>query len=596
MSLQQPSLETGTEVSRYRVEELVARGGMGLVYRARDVRLDRQVALKVLSPELSGDERFRERFVRESRLTAAVDHPHVIPVYEADEWNGLLYLAMRFVRGVDLHTVLASTGRLDAETVLPLLTQAGDALDAAHEIGLVHRDVKPGNFMLAGAAAGRVPPGTHVYLTDFGLTKRATSVSGLTRTGQFLGSLHYVAPEQIRGEDVDARTDVYALACVAFELFTGQPPFRQDQDAALLWAHMSIPPPRLTDDRPDLPDELDDVLAAGLAKDAADRPETCGGFVRSVRAALGGRPLLDLPGRAVSSNGPTTQLPQGGTPATARPTEVAAGSAGQQRHVTPAAPPPVPAWDGGALPGAGPAGPPPAGPHFGEPPPWAGSGASVWSPPGGSGPPAGASWPPGATPARPRRTRLLAALAVVVTLVVGLLFWRPWAGPRLEAEDFIVVPFRAEVPEDWETYTFTDDLTYAVLGSRDWSGLKQDDPTAIAEFEAALADDPRSLIHLYVDGAESIYTEEAQDFANQVTSLLGEGRLVGRGTRQVDGREAYTAGGIVPFGSDRQQLRVYAVTVQDEPRLFMLFFCPAAVYDEWQPRFDEILDSVTFTG
>ena len=151
MSVQQPTLDTGTEVSRYRVEELVARGGMGLVYRARDVRLDRQVALKVLSPELSGDARFRERFVRESRLTAAVDHPHVIPVYEADEWNGLLYLAMRFVRGVDLHTVLASSGRMDPEIGLPLLAQAGDALDAAHEahrdvqepvplVGLVHRD------------------------------------------------------------------------------------------------------------------------------------------------------------------------------------------------------------------------------------------------------------------------------------------------------------------------------------------------------------------------------------------------------------------------------------------------------------------------
>ena len=412
MSLQQPSLEAGTEVSRYRVEELVARGGMGLVYRARDVRLDRQVALKVLSPELSGDERFRERFVRESRLTAAVDHPHVIPVYEADEWNGLLYLAMRFVRGVDLHTVLATCGRMDAEAALPLLVQAGDALDAAHEIGLVHRDVKPGNFMLAGAQASRVPPGTHVYLTDFGLTKRATSVSGLTRTGQFLGSLHYVAPEQIRGEEVDARTDVYALACVAFEMFAGQPPFRQDQDAALLWAHMSIPPPRVTDDRPDLPDELDDVLAAGLAKDAAERPETCGEFVRSVRAALGGRPLLDLPGRAVSPSRPTAKLPRPGAaaPAAARPTEVAAGSPAQQRHITPVEPPPppAPAWSGGAAPGGGPAGPQSGGPQsggppYGEPPAWGGPGGPSWPPAGGSGPPAGASWPPGAAPARPRR-------------------------------------------------------------------------------------------------------------------------------------------------------------------------------------------------
>jgi hypothetical protein len=596
MSLQQPSLETGTEVSRYRVEELVARGGMGLVYRARDVRLDRQVALKVLSPELSGDERFRERFVRESRLTAAVDHPHVIPVYEADEWNGLLYLAMRFVRGVDLHTVLASSGRMDAETVVPLLTQAGDALDAAHEIGLVHRDVKPGNFMLAGATADRVPPGTHVYLTDFGLTKRATSVSGLTRTGQFLGSLHYVAPEQIRGEEVDARTDVYALACVAFELFAGQPPFRQDQDAALLWAHMSIAPPRLTDDRPDLPDELDDVLAAGLAKDAAERPETCGEFVRSVRAALGGRPLLDLPGRAASPSRPTAQLPQGG--GGAPHTEVAAANPGQQRHVTPVAPAPAPGWDAGAAPAAGPVGPPSAGQHYGAPPPWDGSAGPSWPPTGGSGPPAGASWPPGFTPARRRRRLpwLIAALALVAALVVGLLVWSPWA-PSLETEDFIVVPFQADVPDDWETYTYPDDLTYAVLGSRDWSGLKQDDSTAVAESETAFTDDPESLIQLYVDGAESIYVEDAQSLADQVTGIFGEGRLVGQGMRQVDGREAFTAGGVVPFGDDgQQQLRVYAVAVQDEPRLFMLFICPASVYEEWRPTFDEIVESVRFTG
>src|SRR3954451_5957456 len=171
----QAGLEPGTVVSRYRVEELLARGGMGLVYRATDVRLDRPVALKVLSPELSDDDRFRERFVRESRLAAAVDHPHVIPVYEAGDWEGTLYLAMRFVRGVDLHTVLATAGPPDTATALTVLGQAALALDAAHEAGLVHRDVKPGNFLLAGATADRVPPTVHVYLTDFGLTKRATS-------------------------------------------------------------------------------------------------------------------------------------------------------------------------------------------------------------------------------------------------------------------------------------------------------------------------------------------------------------------------------------------------------------------------------------
>src|SRR4051812_37435576 len=279
----QPILEPGTEGSRYPVQELVARGGMGLVYRATDVRLDRPVALKVLSPELSEDDRFRERFVRESRLAAAVDHPHVIPVYEADDWNGLLYLAMRFVRGVDLHTVLATRGALDPAAAAHLLTQGADALDAAHEAGLVHRDVKPGNFLLAGAMAGFLPPRTHVYLTDFGLTKRATSVSGLTRTGQFLGSLHYVAPEQIRGEDVDARTDVYALACVAYEMLAGETPFRFEEDAALLWAHMSVQPPELTEVRPELPGEVDDVLAAGMAKHREDRPATSGELVDRLR-------------------------------------------------------------------------------------------------------------------------------------------------------------------------------------------------------------------------------------------------------------------------------------------------------------------------
>src|SRR5690349_4953846 len=275
----QAGLEPGTVVSRYRVEELVARGGMGLVYRATDVRLDRPVALKILSPELSEDERFRERFVRESRLAAAVDHPNVIPVYEADDWNGLLYLAMRFVDGVDLHTVLAASGRMDPPAALPLLGQAADALDAAHRVGLVHRDVKPGNFMLAGASAERVPAGTHVYLTDFGLTKRASSVSGLTRTGQFLGSLHYVAPEQIRGEDVDARTDVYALACVAFETFAGRPVFDVEGEAGLLWAHMSLPPASLTTARPGLPREVDDVIGRAMAKDPTERPATCGEFL-----------------------------------------------------------------------------------------------------------------------------------------------------------------------------------------------------------------------------------------------------------------------------------------------------------------------------
>ncbi|MFL6131258.1 MAG: serine/threonine-protein kinase, partial [Nocardioidaceae bacterium] len=182
-----PGLKPGTKVSHYRIEKLIARGGMGLVYLATDLRLERRVALKMLSPELSDDASFRDRFMRESRLAAAVDHPNIIPIHEAGDWNGLLFIAMRYVEGVDLHTALAVSGPPETATAISLLAQAADALDAAHQGGLVHRDVKPGNLLLAGASADRIPTTAHVYLTDFGLTKRVTSVSHLTRSGQFLG-------------------------------------------------------------------------------------------------------------------------------------------------------------------------------------------------------------------------------------------------------------------------------------------------------------------------------------------------------------------------------------------------------------------------
>jgi len=265
-------MKTGTAIAGYRVESLVGRGGMGVVYRATDLSLERPVALKLIAPELAEDEGFRARFLREPRLAASLDHPNVIPIYEAGERDGQLYLVMRFVEGSDLKSVLEREGKLAPERALAVLAQVASALDAAHRRALVHRDVKPGNVLL--------DPDGHVYLTDFGITKQAGAES--TDTGRVVGTLDYLAPEQIRGDPVDGRTDVYALACVLYECLSRAPPFRRATEAETLWAHMQEEPPAVTG-RP----ELDPVLRKALAKDPDDRYSTCSELIEAAAAALG---------------------------------------------------------------------------------------------------------------------------------------------------------------------------------------------------------------------------------------------------------------------------------------------------------------------
>ena len=194
---------------------------MGAVYRAEEAGLGRKVALKVIAPELAQDERFRERFLRESRIAASLDHPHIVPIYQAGEQDGVLFLAMRYVEGYDLAKLVAENGALEPKRAVELLSQVAEALDAAHEKGLVHRDVKPSNVLVA-VSAGR----EHCYLGDFGLTKRTGSLSGVSAVGEVVGTLEYVAPEQITGDPLDERADVYSLACVLYECLTGQAPFR----------------------------------------------------------------------------------------------------------------------------------------------------------------------------------------------------------------------------------------------------------------------------------------------------------------------------------------------------------------------------------
>ncbi len=276
---------SGAQVAGYRLEERIGQGGMAVVYRAYDSRLDRHVALKILAPGLAADEAFQRRFIRESRAAAAVDDPHIIPVFEAGESNGVLFIAMRYVRGGDVRRLIDTTGQLPPDQAAEIVSQAASALDAAHARGLVHRDVKPANMLLE-ASSGIDRPG-HVYLSDFGLSKTALAVSGLTATGQFLGTLDYVAPEQIEGRVLDGRSDLYSLACSAFEMLCGEPPFRREQGVSVMYAHLSEVPPSLRLRRPELPAEIDAVMARALAKAPADRYATCREFAAAFRSALG---------------------------------------------------------------------------------------------------------------------------------------------------------------------------------------------------------------------------------------------------------------------------------------------------------------------
>jgi serine/threonine protein kinase len=265
----------GTELGGYRILEQLGRGGTSVVYRAEHVRLGRPAALKLLSPGL-GDADFSDRFLRESRLAASLDHPSIVPVYDAGEDDGLLWIAMACVEGTDLKTLIKDEGALPLRRALNILGQIASALDAAHARGLVHRDVKPANIL--------VGPEHRAYLSDFGAVKELAS-AGMTRTGAFVGTIEYCAPEQIEGGDVDARTDVYALACVLYETLTGTPPFHRPSEVAVLNAHLHAPPPRLSKAAPGLPHQLEHVIQKALSKSPLDRYATPGELIAAARAA-----------------------------------------------------------------------------------------------------------------------------------------------------------------------------------------------------------------------------------------------------------------------------------------------------------------------
>ena len=280
-------LRIGGELLGYRIEGLVGRGGMGVVYRAYDPRLKRNVALKLVAPELSGDERFRERFLSETELAASLEHPNVVPIHDAGEVDSQLYLAMRYVEGSDLKTLLREQGKLEPGRALAMCAQLASALDTAHEHGLVHRDVKPSNVLLDTRE--------HVYLADFGLTQRLADRGIAAPLGLSLGTPAYAAPEQIEGSEVDGRADVYSLGCLLYECLTGAPPFVRESELTVLWAH-------LQEEAPSPPgySVLAPVFTTVLAKRPDDRYQTCAELIEAVRQSLGIREA----GRPVWSRGP----------------------------------------------------------------------------------------------------------------------------------------------------------------------------------------------------------------------------------------------------------------------------------------------------
>jgi len=378
------NVSPGDQIAGYRLEEQIGQGGMAVVYRAHDERLDRSVALKLLAPGLASDTAFRTRFIRESRAAAAVDHPNIIPVYDAGDAGGFLFISMRYVQGGDVRSLIADGKPLPPARAWHIISQVAAALDAAHAQGLVHRDVKPANMLLdasgktgsAKRSAADEGMHDHVYLSDFGISKR-TVASNLTSTGQFVGTLDYIAPEQVEGQAIDGRTDEYSLACAAFELLSGGPPYRRSLGLALINAHLSEAPPSLVARRAELPPAVDLVFAKAMAKTPAQRYATCEQFANDLGRALGLAPGPLEAGAAATAAPGAEPAPGNPWPATELAGPAALAAAGAATPLAPTVNQPTPA-------GPGPATPPP------------GTGQEQAGQPGQPGQPAAAPWPAGA--------------------------------------------------------------------------------------------------------------------------------------------------------------------------------------------------------
>ncbi|HEY2636159.1 MAG TPA: protein kinase, partial [Solirubrobacteraceae bacterium] len=383
-------LSVGSTLAGCRLEAVAGRGGMGVVYRATQLALERPVAVKVIAPQYAEEAAFRERFQSESRLAASIDHPNVIPVYEAGERDGVLFLIMRWVEGTELRALLRTEGPLAPERAVRILRPVASALGAAHRRGLVHRDVKPANVLIASGEG----EDDHIYLTDFGIARRI-GAEGMTRTGALVGTLDYISPERIEGGRGDAASDIYALGCMAYETLTGRVPFDGPTEVAKMFAHVNDPPPSPRAAVPAVPPQLDAVVLRAMAKDPAERFATAADLAGALAAAVAD------PERAARAEADTAE------------TELA-----ETEQLTPPAPPAGP--PPGKAPPAAAEGPTPASPPPGEGPP-PGQGPPAAAAPLAGEPPPATPPPPRARPSRPRWLLPAAALAVVAAVVVVIL-------------------------------------------------------------------------------------------------------------------------------------------------------------------------------
>lgn len=330
-------IEPGTELAGHRVERLIGRGGMGSVYEAVQMSLDRRVALKVIAPELGADHEFRERFRHEARAAAAIEHPHLLPVYETGELpGGELFISMRFVEGGDLETRLRALGRLTPAEAVPLLAQLAEALDAAHAAGFVHRDVKPANVLLEERGDA-----SRAYLADFGLARGAESALPSTQTGRLLGSLDYMAPEQIADRALDARVDVYAFGGTLYRVLSGQVPYPQDNQAAKLLAHRDKPVPKPSALTAGLDPAFDRAVSWAMAKDRDSRAASAGAVMEQLVADLdrsgtqgeAGTESIDLGAEARTEEQRITSRRPASRPQPPARAEPVAGSEGSWREI-----------------------------------------------------------------------------------------------------------------------------------------------------------------------------------------------------------------------------------------------------------------------